>query len=599
MPTLNWIGKEAVVKHHKDVPFRLLEAVAELSCTTVRPEPVEGQNNAADAAHGSTGSPRTECASGNLIVQGDNLHALKALLPRYAGQVKCIYIDPPYNTGNEGWVYNDNVNSAEIKKWLGEVVGKEGETLDRHDRWLCMMYPRLLLLKQFLREDGAIFISIDDNEVATLRLLMDEIFGNSNFVVQIEWQKRYTRSNNTASFTTVIEHIVVYAKSKAFVPNLVLKEEEANARYTNPDNDSRGAWKAIPFLNPLSPEERPNLVYDITQPNTGEVLRPTRKAWRTSKETFQQYLSENRLYWGKDGKAKTPTIKRFLSEVREGMPPINFWDHKFAAHTDIANQELKDIFGDKAFPTPKPSQLIQRVLQVATDKDSLILDSFAGSGTTGHAVLKQNAEDGGNRRFILVEMDENIARNVTAERVRRVSEGYSKGQKSLSPAPLPQAGEGKDWVAGLGGGFQFCTLSKEPLFTAEGQIRSDVTFAQLAEFVWFVETGSGLQIPLNPPFSKGEVSRASPSVPHFEKGGLGGISPLLGIHEGRAIYLLYNGILKDKSVGGGNVLTAPVLDILPPYDGVKVIYATACRLGTTRLAREQIVFKQTPYALTV
>ncbi len=153
MPTLNWIGKEAVVKHHKDVPFRLLEPVAELSCTTVRPEPVEEQNNAADAAHGSTSSPRTECASGNLIVQGDNLHALKALLPRYAGQVKCIYIDPPYNRGNEGWVYNDNVNSAEIKKWLDEVVGKEGETLDRHGRWLCMMYPRLLLLNQFLRED--------------------------------------------------------------------------------------------------------------------------------------------------------------------------------------------------------------------------------------------------------------------------------------------------------------------------------------------------------------------------------------------------------------------------------------------------------------
>ncbi len=163
MPTLNWIGKEAVVKHHKEVPFRLLEPVPELSC-------------------GDSGS-------GNLIVQGDNLHALKALLPRYAGQVKCIYIDPPYNTGNEGWVYNDNVNSPEIRKWLGEVVGKEGETLDRHDRWLCMMYPRLVLLRQFLREDGAIFVSIDDNEVAALRLVMDEIFGAKNFVATVLWQK--------------------------------------------------------------------------------------------------------------------------------------------------------------------------------------------------------------------------------------------------------------------------------------------------------------------------------------------------------------------------------------------------------------------------
>lgn len=532
MPTLNWIGKEAVVKHHKDVPFRLLEPVPALSC------------GAAD--------------TGNLIVQGDNLHALKALLPRYAGQVKCIYIDPPYNTGNEGWVYNDNVNSPEIRKWLGEVVGKEGETLDRHDRWLSMMYPRLVLLRQFLREDGAIFVSIDDNEVASLKFLLDEIFGRANFVVQIEWQKRYTRSNNTTGFTTVVEHLLVYAKTSVFTPNLVAKGEEADARYTNPDNDPRGPWKAIPFLNPLSPAERPNLVYDIVQPNTGEILQATRKAWRASRETYEQYLSENRLYWGRDGKARTPTIKRFLSEVRDGMPPINFWDYRFAAHTDIANQELKDIFGDKSFPTPKPSQLIQRVLQVATDRDSLILDSFAGSGTTAHAVLKQNAEDGGKRRFILVEMDQNIAQNVTRERVKRVSDGYTnaKGQA----------------IDGLGGGFQFCRLSAEPLFDADGQIRSDVTFAQLAEFVWFAETGSGF------------TGTAD--------------SPLLGVHEGRAIYLLYNGILNDKSVSGGNVLTGPVLEVLPTFAGPKVIYAAANRLGA-RASREAITFKQTPYALEV
>jgi site-specific DNA-methyltransferase (adenine-specific)/adenine-specific DNA-methyltransferase len=531
MPVLDWIGKQAVVKHHRDVPYRLLEPVPGLSCGDVD--------------------------SGNLIVQGDNLLALKALLPRYAGQVKCIYIDPPYNTGNEGWAYNDNVNSPEIRKWLGEVVGKEGETLDRHDRWLCMMYPRLVLLKQFLREDGAIFVSIDDNEVASLRFLMDEIFGRNNFTAQIEWQKRYTRSNNTSSFTTVVEHIVMYAKSAAFTANLVPKDDVAEARYTNPDNDSRGPWKAIPFLNPLSPSERPNLVYDILQPNTGEVLRATRKAWRASQETFELYASEGKIYWGKDGKSKTPTVKRFLSEVRDGMPPINFWDHRFAAHTDIANQELKDLFGEKSFPTPKPSQLIQRVLQVSTGKESLILDSFAGSGTTGHAVLKQNAEDGGNRRFILVEMDQDIARNVTAERVRRVAGGYTNAK-----------GEA---VEGLGGGFQFCKLSAEPLFTAEGQVRADVTFAQLAEFVWFVEAGSGFS---------GKTD-----------------SPLIGIHEGRAIYLLYNGILKDKSVAGGNVLSSAVLDVLPPFDGPRVIYAAACRLGAARVAREGIVFRQTPYAL--
>ncbi|HPU19976.1 MAG TPA: site-specific DNA-methyltransferase, partial [Alicycliphilus sp.] len=187
MPTLNWIGKDAVVKHHKDVPFRLLEPDAALSC-------------------GAAGS-------GNLIVQGDNLHALKALLPRYAGQVKCIYIDPPYNTGNEGWVYNDNVNSPEIRRWLGEVVGKEGETLDRHDRWLCMMYPRLVLLKQFLREDGAIFVSIDDNEVGTLRLLMDEIFGSGNFVANVIWQKKYAVANDHKTIAPMHDFVLVYQRS--------------------------------------------------------------------------------------------------------------------------------------------------------------------------------------------------------------------------------------------------------------------------------------------------------------------------------------------------------------------------------------------------
>ena len=219
MPTLNWIGKEAVVKHHREVPFRLLEPVADLSCG-----PAQGKD------------------TGNLIVQGDNLHALKALLPRYAGQVKCIYIDPPYNTGNEGWVYNDNVNSPEIRKWLGEVVGKEGETLDRHDRWLSMMYPRLVLLKQFLREDGAIFVSIDDNEVASLRLLMDEIFGKANFVACNAWQKRYSRENRVA-IGDAHEYVVTYAidpaKFKQTAKKLPLGEKQLSV-YKNSNNDPRG-----------------------------------------------------------------------------------------------------------------------------------------------------------------------------------------------------------------------------------------------------------------------------------------------------------------------------------------------------------------------
>lgn len=533
MPTLNWIGKDAVVRHHKDVPYRLLEPLADLSC------------GASD--------------SGNLIVEGDNLHALKALLPRYAGKVKCIYIDPPYNTGNEGWVYNDNVNSAEIRRWLGEVVGKEGETLDRHDRWLCMMYPRLVLLKQFLTDDGAIFISIDDNEAATLRLLLDEIFGAKNFVATAIWQKVYSPKNSARHLSEDHDYIVVYAgKADSWKPNLLPRTESQNAAYKNPDNDPRGPWKTsdLSARNYYSQG-----TYSVTSP-AGRVIEapPKGRYWTVSKETFLELDKDNRIWWGKDGSA-IPQTKRFLSDVKDGRVPQTMWFYKEVGHTQEAKKELIELVefdsSEDVFITPKPTRLIQRILQIATDRDSLVLDSFAGSGTTAHAVMKQNAEDGGNRKFILVEMDSQIARTVTAERNRRVISGYtSKGKEN----------------AGLGGGFQYCQLSKYPLFTADGQIREDVTFAQLAEFVWFAETGSGF------------TGKAT--------------SPLLGIHEGRAIYLLYNGILKDKTVDGGNVLTQAVYRHLPEYRGSKVIYAAALR-GTSWTRREQITFKQTPYALEV
>jgi site-specific DNA-methyltransferase (adenine-specific)/adenine-specific DNA-methyltransferase len=539
MPTLNWIGKEAVVKHHKEVPFRLLEPVPELSCEKV----------------GAGGT----AASGNLIVQGDNLHALKALLPRYAGQVKCIYIDPPYNTGNEGWVYNDNVNSPEIRKWLGEVVGKEGETLDRHDRWLCMMYPRLVLLRQFLREDGAIFVSIDDNEVATLRLLMDEIFGAKNFVATVLWQKIFSPKNSARHLSEDHDYIVVYASNAdKWKPNLLPRGDDAKARYKD-DGDPRGPWTSgdLQARNYYSEG-----TYPVTCPS-GRVIPGPGKGmyWRVSKANFERLNQEGRIWWGESGN-NMPRLKRYLSDVKDGVVPQTMWFYKDVGHTQEAKKELLELVdfntSDDVFITPKPTRLIQRILQIATDKDSIVLDSFAGSGTTAHAVLKQNAEDGGKRRFILVEMDDNIAQNVTAERVKRVAEGYAnaKGQA----------------VEGLGGGFQFCRLSAEPLFDADGQIRSDVKFAQLAEFVWFAETGTGFS---------GTAD-----------------SPLLGVHEGRAIYLLYNGILKDKSVGGGNVLTGPVFDALPKFAGPKVIYAAANRMGA-RAAREGITFKQTPYALEV
>jgi len=562
MPTLNWIGKEAVVKHHKDVPYRLLEPVAELSCPplpqggiTSDLTDVVGQPSRV-ASSSSEGLGVRGATTENLIVQGDNLHALKALLPRYAGQVKCIYIDPPYNTGNEGWAYNDNVNSPEIKRWLGEVVGKEGETLDRHDRWLCMMYPRLLLLKQFLREDGVIFVSIDDNEVATLRLLMDEVFATKNFVATIAWQRRIS-PDARLGLSQAHDHIVVFAKNSDALNfhSIPLSKDQAK-NFKNPDNDKRGEWTSTDFT---AQGWRPNQMYEIRTPSGAVFSPPQGRCWANIESGFQQLLSEGRMWFGKDGKGR-PRIKTYLAES-SGVRAWTWWTNQECGHNQEAKKEINEIIGhDVPFDTPKPTRLIQRILQIATDQDALILDSFAGSGTTGHAVLKQNAEDGGNRRFILVEMDDNIARNVTAERVRRVAQGYTNGKDQT--------------VEGLGGSFQFCTLSKDPLFTAEGQIRSDVTFAQLAEFVWFVETGTGLTSPA-------------------------GSSPLLGTHEGRAIYLLYNGILKDKSVAGGNVLTGAVYDILPPHDGPKIIFAAACRLGAARLAREQIIFKQTPYALAV
>ncbi|HHW75922.1 MAG TPA: site-specific DNA-methyltransferase [Xanthomonadaceae bacterium] len=551
MPTLNWIGKEAVVKHHQDVPFRLLEPAPELSC------------GIAD--------------TGNLIVQGDNLHALKALLPRYAGQVKCIYIDPPYNTGNEGWVYNDNVNSPEIRHWLGEVVGKEGETLDRHDRWLCMMYPRLMLLRQFLREDGAIFISIDDNEVATLRLLIDEIFGPGNFVATVLWQKKYAVANDHKTIAPMHDFLLVYQRSSQWKRNLLPRGDDKDEQYKY--EDEKGIFRNSDYTCNKTAEERPNLYYPITNPNTGKAIWPKRtRVWAYSPEEYARHVVEGLIYWGKDGKGKVPAYKRYKHLLRnaDGIVPQTLWAHEFAGHTDGARKELREVLHGipsvSDFATPKPTQLIQRILQIATDPDSLILDSFAGSGTTGHAVLKQNAEDGGHRRFILVEMDETIARTVTAERVRRVASGYinAKGQT----------------VAGLGGGFQFCRLSAEPFFTADGHVRADVTFAQLAEFVWFAETGTGW----NP--------QPSPPAPLPEGEGRTSLSPLLGVHEGRAIYLLYNGILKDRSAAGGNVLTGSVFEALPKFDGPKVIYAAANRLGA-RTQRENITFKQTPYALEI
>jgi len=535
MPTLNWIGKEAVINHHRQVPYHLLRCDNSLSC----------------------GDPD----SGNLLIEGDNLLALKALLPYYAGQVKCIYIDPPYNTGNEKWEYNDNVNSPEIRKWLGKVVGGELEDLSRHDKWLCMMYPRLALLREFLREDGAIFVSIDDTEVAHLRCLMDEIFGLGNFVMNLIWEKKFSPQNDEKYITAAHDHLLVYGRNKkSFQVNLLPRSETANERYSNPDNDPRGPWSSGDLT---SKTKATGHSYEIKSPSGKVFLPPSGRQWAPSLSTFTELMKENRLWFGEKGD-RVPRLKQFLSEVQKGIVPMSIWKHGEVGHNQEAKQELNTFFkGTYQFETPKPVRLIERVLRIATKPRDLVLDSFAGSGTTGHAILQMNRENSANQRFILVEMEKDVCRNVTAQRLKRVIEGYERtnGEKAVK-------------VEGLGGGFRYCRLDK-PLFDETGKIGESVKFLDLAAHVFFTETGS--------PIAKRSNEK----------------NPLIGIAKGTAYYLLFNGILGDKTPDGGNILTGKVLVNLPNHKGPKVIFGEGCRLGSARLKREQITFKQIPYEIKV
>ena len=380
-------------------------------------------------------------ATSNAFIEGDNLEVLKLLQKSYFGKVKVIYIDPPYNTGQE-FIYPDKyAESLETYLAYTGQIDAEGrrfstntDTVGRyHSNWLNMMYPRLYLARNLLRDDGAIFISIDDHELSRLRELCDQIFGEENFKADIAWQKRYTRSNNTVDFTTVVEHVLVYAKSEAFEVNLLPRTEETDARYSNPDNDPRGEWKGASFLNPASPQDRPNLCYPLVNPNTGDTVHPTTNAWRRSQDAFEELLADNRLYWGPDGKASVPSIKMFLSEAR-GLTPTNFWAHDYAGHTDEGTRDLEALIPGKVFNNPKPAQLVRRMLEHACNgPGDIILDFFAGSGVTAQAAIELNLEDGGSRKFILVQLPEPVERGSNAakagfstiaeigkERIRRV-----------------------------------------------------------------------------------------------------------------------------------------------------------------------------------
>jgi DNA modification methylase len=559
MPRLDWIGRKSVENHHRQVPFHLLKDEAELS----------------------VGDP----GSGNLLVEGDNLLVLKALLPYYAGQVKCIYIDPPYNTGKEGWIYNDSVNSSEMREWLGKVVGSETDDLTRHDKWLCMMYPRLHLAKQFLSTDGVIFISIDDTELPVLRILLDELFPHpeqKNRLACFCWQ---TEGNfdNQAKIKNCHEYILAYSRcfesfpsppvidpnipqnSKLYrteIQNTIVKNGPknpvSNIKLSNgfPALFEKGIIKAR--KNKWPHYEVDLFIEDYKLQN--EVSASS--GW-SSKEICEEFIASG-FRVVKDTKGQFTTFALSKTGAIECIKQrSNAQSHvisviKEVGSTQQASQRLADM--NIKFDYPKPIGLISYLIEMIKDRSAIVMDFFAGSGTTGQAVLELNKKDKSVRRFILIEMDSNICRNVTAKRLRHVSQGYKNAK-------------GED-IAGLGGGFRFATLG-DPLFDERGNIRKTVRFPDLARHVYFTEAGEPLP----------KQARVN--------------NPLIGICNGIAVYLLYNGILKDKSPDGGNVLTTNILTHLPKHDGPKVIYGTACRIGHERLRKENIVFKQLPYKLRV
>ncbi len=450
MPTLQFKGRVFVENHDLSVPFHELRPVR------------------------SRGLSEKASLHDNLIIEGDNLAALKALLPTHQGKVKCITIDPPYNTGNEGWAYNDNVNSPMMQDWLGKVVDRED--LTRHDKWCCMMLPRLKLLRELLREDGAIFVSIDDNEVHHIRCLMDEVFGEENFLASLIWQKVFSPKNTAKYFSEDHDFVLAYARRiEHWLPNLLERSGRAIERYKNPDEDVRGPWSSsdLTARNYYSQG-----TYEVASPS-GKKFRPSvGNYFRVAVERFRQLDADGRIWWGPNGDAM-PRLKRYLSEVKKGVVPQTLWLHTDVGHTQFAKKELVSILdfrkSEDVFNTVKPTSLIRRILQIATDKDSIVLDSFAGSGTTAHAVLAQNKEDGGNRRFVLIECEDYVEA-VTAERVRRVIRGVPSAK---DPA----------LKAGLGGSFSYFQLGaamrQESLL--DGSNLPD--YEKLAGYLFFTATG--------------------------------------------------------------------------------------------------------------
>jgi len=356
----------------------------------------------------------------NRLIFGDNLLALRALEAEFAGKVKCVFIDPPYNTGSAFTHYDDGLE---------------------HSIWLGLMRDRLEIIRRLLSEDGSLWITIDDNECHYLKVLCDEIFGRANYKTTITWQRKYSVSNNFQGIATICDFVLVYSKSDAFRNNLLPRSEESTARYNNPDNDPRGPWKAVDYLNQASPEKRPNLCYDIVNPNTGKVISNTKKAWKYDPGTHRRHVEENRIWWGRDGTNTVPALKLFLSEVRDGMTPHNWWPHEDVGHTDEAKKEMIGLYGPRdVFDTPKPERLIKRILEIATNPGDLVLDSFAGSGTTGAVAHKMG------RRWIMVELGEHCHTHIIP-RLKKVIDGADRGGIT----------ESVGWNGG--GGFRYYQLA--------------------------------------------------------------------------------------------------------------------------------------------
>ena len=524
MPTLDFKGKQFVYSHHLSVPFRELVVDADRSL------PVPG------------GKPSLD---DNLIVHGDNLEALKALLPTHAGKIDCIFIDPPYNTGNEGWCYNDNVRSPLMKEWLKKSANPvDNEDLERHDKWLCMVWPRLSLLHDLLAEHGSIWMTLDDNEAQRAKLILDEIFGEDNFLGNVIWEKSDSPRMDVDFFSSRHDHILVYAKStpEVIFERLHLNPDEVAPHYNKTDEQNRPY-----YLKPLramggqgeTRAARPNLFYEIAAPDGTQVVPKltdgTDGPWRWGRDKYEREI--DRIEWSQGEASWTPYF-RIYADGSDGVPAETIFFNRDVGSNRTSRAEIKQLLaGVEDFPTPKPVGLVTRILEIAAAQDALILDSFAGSGTTAHAVLASNKKDGGNRRFILVEC-EDYADELTAERVRRVINGYSfngtqrekllsekitwtvlsrKSQeiiakiekleklvgatydqvkKEIKDGTLTVTGERKvaERAPGLGGSFTFCSLGEpiqiESLLTGEGL----PSYEALARYVFYTATGQSLDI---------------------------------------------------------------------------------------------------------